>query len=68
MSEKQWITRDEAAEILRIPRTQLPQVVADRNIEVMWRRDRTRGRQLLVNASDLRHAAAELSTNQRLNG
>ena len=66
MSDKEWFTRDEAAEVLQIPKTQLPQVVADRNIAVMWGRDRSRRLQLLVKASDLQHAAAELSIDQRL--
>lgn len=66
MSEKEWFTGDEAAEVLDIPRTQLPQVVADRNIAVMWRRDRSQRRQLMVKASDLRQAAADLTTNRRL--
>jgi hypothetical protein len=66
MLDKEWFTRDEAAEVLQIPTTQLPQVVADRNIAVMWRKDRSKRRQLLVKASDLHHAAAELASDRRL--
>jgi hypothetical protein len=66
MSNKEWFTRDEAAEVLKIPRTQLPQVVADRNIAVMWRRDRSQRRQLLFKASDLHQAADEIGTDRRL--
>jgi hypothetical protein len=61
MSDKEWFTSEEAADILNIPKTQLPQVVAERNMAVMWRRGPAKRFHLLVKAGDLWSATAELA-------
>jgi hypothetical protein len=66
MWDKEWFTSEEAADILNIPKSQLQQVVAERNMEVMWRRGPAKRFHLLVNAGDLRNAVADLAKDRRL--
>jgi hypothetical protein len=65
MWDKEWFTSEEAADILNIPKSQIQQVVAERNMAVMWRRGPARRLHLLVKAGDLRSAVADLANQDR---